>query len=368
MTQGNAFSFNRSTDRTDDRFMSGANRTFNIACRFMFLSVALWAVGCKPTQDANWAPREEVFQLPARAQKQLKEIVEKYCGTPRSPKWIGSDAPSMEQLLRGETLFNRLCAACHGLNGDGAGRAAQYLDPRPTDFRRGIFKFTSTPYGAKPVRDDLLRTIRDGAKGSAMPSFALLAENDLRALVDYVLVLTHRGELEEMLLTEAQGDDEIDLASVPGYLQRITDRWAAANDQIITPISPFVPYSEASIKLGETAFRTDAAGCYKCHGNDGRGRIVPSVEFHPGAPPARAADLTSGMLRGGFRPIDIYRRIFAGINGTPMPSFSLLLKNEPDTIWNLVNYVEYLSDTRRRELKTAVSGTRQPSDAKANTP
>ena len=56
------------------------------------------------------------------------------------------------------------------------------------------------------------------------------------------------------------------------------------------------------------------------------------------------------MLRGGFRPIDIYRRGFAGINGTPMPSFSLLLN---DTLWHLVNYVEYLSDTRRREWKAA---------------
>ncbi len=74
------------------------------------------------------------------------------------------------------------------------------------------------------------------------------------------------------------------------------------------------------------------------------------------------------MLRGGFRPIEIYRRIFAGINGTPMPSFSLLLKNEPDTLWHLVNYVEYLSDTRRRDLKTAVAATQRPSDAKANTP
>ena len=201
-----------------------------------------------------------------------------------------------------------------------------------------------------------------------MPSFALLVENDLQALVDYVLALSHRGELEEMLLADAQGDDEIDLSSVPGYLQRITDRWAAANDQIVTPISPFVPYSDESVRLGETAFRTDAAGCYKCHGNDGRGRIVPSIEFLSGVPPARAADLTSGMLRGGFRPIDIYRRIFAGINGTPMPSFSLLLKNEPDTIWNLVNFVEYLSDTRRRELKTAALGMPLPSDAKAKTP
>jgi len=30
-----------------------------------------------------------------------------------------------------------------------------------------------------------------------MPSFALLADDDLQAVVDYVLVLTHRCELEE---------------------------------------------------------------------------------------------------------------------------------------------------------------------------
>ena len=149
MTQGYVFSFNCSTDRTDDRFMPGENRTFNVARRFMFAVFAMWAVGCEPLPEANWAPREDVSQLPAKARQQLTEIVEKYCGTPTAPKWIGNDAPSTEQLLRGKTLFNRLCAACHGFNGDGAGRAAQSLDPRPTDFRRGIFKFTSTPYGAE---------------------------------------------------------------------------------------------------------------------------------------------------------------------------------------------------------------------------
>ena len=36
-----------------------------------------------------------------------------------------------------------------------------------------------------------------------MPSFALLPEEDLQAVIDYVLVLTHRGELEQMLLAES---------------------------------------------------------------------------------------------------------------------------------------------------------------------
>ena len=45
------------------------------------------------------------------------------------------------------------------------------------------------------------------------------------------------------------------------------------------------------------------------------------------------------MLRGGTEPLDIYRHIDAGINGTPMPSFHDTLQKEPETIWNLVGYV-----------------------------
>ncbi len=45
------------------------------------------------------------------------------------------------------------------------------------------------------------------------------------------------------------------------------------------------------------------------------------------------------MLHGGRRPLDIYRRIYTGINGTPMPAFGDALADEPDTIWNLVHYV-----------------------------
>ena len=63
--------------------------------------------------------------------------------------------------------------------------------------------------------------------------------------------------------------------------------------------------------------------------------------------PTRAADLTSGMLRGGQQPLDIYRRIYGGINGTPMPGFGNQLSSEPETIWNLVAYVMSVSNRRR---------------------
>ena len=45
------------------------------------------------------------------------------------------------------------------------------------------------------------------------------------------------------------------------------------------------------------------------------------------------------MLHGGRRPVDVYRRIYSGINGTPMPAFGDALAEEPDTIWHLVHYI-----------------------------
>ena len=43
------------------------------------------------------------------------------------------------------------------------------------------------------------------------------------------------------------------------------------------------------------------------------------------------------MLHGGRRPIDVYRRISSGINGTPMPGFNTALKDEQ--IWQLVHFI-----------------------------
>ena len=317
----------------------------------LLLGLLIAICGCAEQENASWIPHKDFGQLSEKLQNELQQYVTKYCGTAADPILLGTDGVSREHLLQGATVFNKYCAQCHGVTGDGAGKAAEYLNPRPRDYRRGVFKFTSTPYGSKPLRADLVRTVRNGAKGTAMPSFVLLPEDDLQAVIDYVLVLTHRGELEEMLLREAQSEDEIDPENVPTYVKRIIDRWQEAAHQIVTPVSAMVPYSEESVKIGEKAFLNDTAGCFKCHGPDGRGREIPNAVLEPGSPPVRSADLTSGMLHGGDRPIDIYRRIYSGINGTPMPSFALQFKEHPEMFWHMVHYVEYVSGGRRRELE-----------------
>ena len=128
-----------------------------------FVPFMLAVAGCAPSENASWVPHKEVAQLNEKLQSQLLDHLTKYCGTAANPKLLGSDENSQPRLLQGELVFNKHCAPCHGASGDGAGKAAEYLDPRPRDYRRGAFKFTSTPYGAKPLRADLVRTVRNGA-------------------------------------------------------------------------------------------------------------------------------------------------------------------------------------------------------------
>jgi mono/diheme cytochrome c family protein len=104
-------------------------------------------------------------------------------------------------------------------------------------------------------------------------------------------------------------------------------------------------FTLATLDHGKKAFLT--VGCAQCHGEDGRGQMVTNVGNDVWGNPTKAADLTSGMLRGGTEPLDLYRHIDAGINGTPMPSFHNALQKEPETIWHLVGFVLQIADSRR---------------------
>ena len=53
---------------------------------------------------------------------------------------------------RGRQVYERYCAQCHGERTDGAGEVARWSQPRPRDFRQGIFKFSSARYGFLRVR------------------------------------------------------------------------------------------------------------------------------------------------------------------------------------------------------------------------
>ena len=195
-------------------------------------------------------------------------------------------------------------------------------------------------------------------------------------------------------------------ASEENIVSTILQSWNKADEHIVAPIEPpkeFVkwitrtPFNmrdksnpppelsaddealrQASLKRGRFLFNSDVGTCYKCHGDSQLGdgqttdyddwfkwrkdleqkpvaeQDVAIAEFvHLGALPPRTIkprDLRMGVYRGGRRPMDIYRRIFTGIEGTPMPALGRVevaegQKIDPATqattedVWHLVHYV-----------------------------
>lgn len=269
-------------------------------------------------------------------------------------------------LKRGLAVYTQRCAACHGAQGNGEGPVAAYLRPRPRDYRLGMFKFTSTPFGAKPRREDLIRTVLRGAKGTSMPAFALLEEEDLQAVVDYVIMLSQRGEVEQNLFVEGESLDAEDPQDnflpedIAAIVTRVAESWREAKHQQVVPLTAEPAYTEESAEKGRQVFMTNE--CFKCHGLDGRGR-TPEPVGKDGwtGEDVYAADLSSGMLHGGRRSQDIYRRIYSGINGTPMPGFAAKFKDNPEQIWQLVHFIK--SVTEGRKFAAGAAQEPKPPDA-----
>jgi mono/diheme cytochrome c family protein len=292
-----------------------------------------------------------------------------------------------DQSAEAGGLYRQHCVHCHGVTGDGAGPTAAFLNPYPRDFRRGIFKFKSTPKGSRPTRQDLHRTLVEGIPGTAMPSFRLLPEGELEALIDYVIYLSMRGEVERALLEEtadldAEGGERLDTSPenlIEEKLASVVRRWQAADGQV-TPVPPPPTLDPvAAAARGRELFFGSIANCVKCHGELqlGDGQVDDyddwTKEFYDWAKAPDAAvrrakvdelvalgglsprtirprNLRTGVYRGGRRPLDLYWRIHDGIDGTPMPGS--LMKPEgapleakgltPEDIWSLVEYVRSL--------------------------
>ncbi|MFK8112300.1 MAG: cytochrome c [Rubripirellula sp.] len=110
---------------------------------------------------------------------------------------------SGHEKAEGRGLFRKHCAVCHGVSGNGRGPTAAVQVPYPRDYRMGVFKFKSTPRGEKPTREDMAKLIRGGIDGTAMKPIPGLTEDDIQALVDYVIYLSWRGEVERNLVDDA---------------------------------------------------------------------------------------------------------------------------------------------------------------------
>jgi cytochrome c oxidase cbb3-type subunit 2 len=214
-----------------------------------------------------------------------------------------ADRPlSLVDANAGKPLYVQECSACHGERGAGDGPAAAFLEPRPRDFTKHVFKLRTTPTGQPPTTDDVLRTIARGIPGTAMPSFAFLPEADRRKIAAHVL------RLADLL-------DEPEPTPLP------------------SPGQP-PPASAETTALGKELY-TDA-GCASCHGPLGKGDGTQDMKDSEGRP-IKARDFTNGAFAGGGERIDLYYRFTTGMDGSPMPGFGDSLDEKQR--WAIVDYV-----------------------------
>lgn len=229
----------------------------------------------------------------------------------------------------GRAVYDRWCAACHGVEGRGDGPAAEWMLPRPRDFTLGVYQMRTTASGELPTDDDIRRVIDDGMPGTTMPGWRQVLTSRERAdLVTYVKSFSRffdGAEAEPLEFGRAPGVSDEALAEGREFYERIE--------------------------------------CNRCHGEWGRGdgSSAPTLEDDLDVP-VRAADLTRNWaFNGGGSVEDIYRRLRTGIDGTPMPSFSDLLDAEfmtDEQLWNVAHYVRSLAPEEAPRVRDVIRAGR----------
>ena len=135
------------------------------------LSHTLWQ-GVPGTAMPSWR------DLPTQDLSALATFVQ----TLHHPVTSPLDSPDI--LGRGQSLFRKNCAACHGVLGDAKTSAAATLMPPPTNFRQ-----------EQPDFNLALQVLRNGVPGTPMPTWkSQFSEADRMALTAYVRTLYAPGQ------------------------------------------------------------------------------------------------------------------------------------------------------------------------------
>ena len=101
-------------------------------------------------------------------------------------------------LEKGKKVYFKRCVWCHGVEGGGDGPSADRLFTRPRNFIQGTFKIRVTDSGELPMEADLIKTVKNGLQGSAMPAWGeFLAEDEIVAVVNFVKSLVQDRDFSD---------------------------------------------------------------------------------------------------------------------------------------------------------------------------
>lgn len=210
-----------------------------------------------------------------------------------------ADDPAPRDSELGRQVYAANCAVCHGDRGDGRGHAAQHFRMAPRDFSEGRYKIRSTPSGQLPTDDDLRRTIVRGLPGTGMVPQDHLSKPEVEAVV--------------------------------AFIKSLSPKFGAATPPLPLAIPPAPPSTPEAVGRGRKVY--EKAECHECHGRDGRGDGPSAKDLK-----VKPADLTRRPFKSGATPRDTFRTLITGFDGTPMPSYHLILDDAE--LWDLAYYLE----------------------------
>jgi mono/diheme cytochrome c family protein/Flp pilus assembly protein TadD len=263
-----------------------------------------------------------------------------------------------DDTQRGQALYEDHCAACHGAEGNGDGRAARHVFPRPRNLRIESTRLVHTVNGI-PTAEDIRNLIRQGVPGTSMAANTTLPDADLDRLANLVLQMRRDGARDTYVATLQQEGEHVDEEDVAEFVRSRT-----TPGEIVVPPDMKAPTAE-SLTRGKELYIQQA--CHSCHGHDGTGDNQTPC-FDTLGQPAFPRDLVHDLFKGGNTPDSVYLRILLGMPGSPHPANSILPQAQ---LVDLVQYCQSLGVEPKKVMtnhQRSIQAASRPAITFATTP
>lgn len=245
--------------------------------------------------------------------------------------------------------YQNFCASCHGNNGDGQGKAARFLFPKPRSLTSHPFQY-ATSMNRVASSQDIELVIREGIPNTSMNGWTALTDLQIQSLVRDVLAFRLYGANKRYVDLLVNNGELLNTADSVFSPQQIAEAEKYVKKETI-PASNWkfeiAAQTPNSLANGQRLYMTQ--NCHKCHGLDGRGSYGIDLIGEYGFP-TFARDLVSEPFKYGTAATDVARGIKLGINGTKMPASTTLNDEE---LGDLTLYVLSLHKPQKTTLTNA---------------
>ena len=199
------------------------------------------------------------------------------------------------KMVKGEQLYVRHCAVCHGDKGSGAVWTQSSLNPPPRNFTAALRD--------ELTRERMITSVSYGRPGTAMMPFrSRLSDQEIATVVDYIRA--------SFLGTAVPAPEQTPLAQVDMTL-------------------PFPNGLRGDADMGKRFFDNN---CFTCHGKEGNGEGPRSGFLVP-----KPRNFLTPESRQRFNRPALFAAVRDGVRGTVMPSWGKVLSDQE--IANVAEYV-----------------------------